>query len=104
MKFLIQTPISLLKILFRSNIEQVSFVMTLKMIQIEGMKTDPEFPDMYLNFIRQHDIPSALQRDHAKSEMSQRFQQKQIYLLISDQWKEPQIPWQNQEELNGAKY
>jgi hypothetical protein len=35
------------------------------------MKTESEFPDVFLDFIRQHGIPFALRRDNAKSEMSQ---------------------------------
>jgi hypothetical protein len=45
--------------------------MTSKLVVITGMKTESEFPDVYLDFIRQHGIPSALRRDNAKSEMIQ---------------------------------
>ena len=54
---------------------QVFFGMTSKMLHVAGMKTESEFPDVYLDFIRQHGIPSALRRDNAKSEMSQRVRQ-----------------------------
>jgi hypothetical protein len=37
-----------------------------------GMKTESEFADVYLDFIRKYGIPSALRRYNAKSEMSQR--------------------------------
>jgi hypothetical protein len=49
---------------------QVFFGITSKMLHVAGMKTKSEFPDVYPDFIRQHGIPSALQRDNAKSEMS----------------------------------
>jgi hypothetical protein len=53
---------------------QVFFGMTSKMLYVADMKTESEFPDVYLDFIRQqHGIPSALRRDNAKSEMSLRF-------------------------------
>jgi hypothetical protein len=41
------------------------------MLFVAGMKTESEFPDVYLDFIRQYGIPSGLRRDNAKSEMSQ---------------------------------
>ena len=59
---------------------------------------------MYLDFIRQNGIPSALRRDNAKSEMSQRFKQIHRDLVIADQWTEPHSPWQNPAELNGVKH
>jgi hypothetical protein len=51
---------------------QVFFGMTSRMIYVAGMKTESEFPVVYLDFICQHGIPSALRRDNAKSEMSVR--------------------------------
>jgi hypothetical protein len=51
---------------------QVFVGMTSKTLYVADMKTESEFPDVYLDFIRQHGIPSALRRDNAKSEMSQR--------------------------------
>jgi hypothetical protein len=83
---------------------QVFFVMTSKMLVVSGMKTESEFPDVYLDFVRQHGIPSALRRDNAKSEMRQRVRQIHKDLVIADQWTEPQSPWQNPAELNGVKY
>jgi hypothetical protein len=64
---------------------QVFFGMTSKMLYVAGMKTESEFPDVYLDFIRQHGIPSALRRDNAKSEMSQRVCQIHRDLVFADQ-------------------
>jgi hypothetical protein len=83
---------------------QVFFGMTSKTLYVAGMKTESEFPDGYLHFIRQHGIPSALRRDNAKSVMSQRVCQIHRDLVIADQWTEPYSPWQNPAELNGVKY
>jgi hypothetical protein len=47
---------------------QVFFGMTSKSLYVAGMKTESEFPDMHLDFIRQNGIPSALCRDNAKFE------------------------------------
>jgi hypothetical protein len=46
------------------------FAMTSSILYIEGMKTESEFADVYLDFIRKCGIRSALRRDNAKSEMS----------------------------------
>jgi hypothetical protein len=59
--------------------------MTSKMLYVARMKTESEFPNVYLDVIRQHGIPSALKRDNAKSGMSQRVQEKNRDLAISDQ-------------------
>jgi hypothetical protein len=83
---------------------QVFFGMTSKTFYVAGMKTESEFPDFYLDFIRQHGIPSDLRRDNAKSEVSQRFCQIHRDLIIADQWTEPHSPWQNPAGLIGVKY
>jgi hypothetical protein len=68
---------------------QVFFGMTSKMLYVAGMKTESEFADVYLAFIRTYGIPSALRRDNAKSEMSQRVKDIHRDLIIADQWTEP---------------
>jgi hypothetical protein len=45
--------------------------MTSKTLYVAGMKTESEFADVNLDFIRKYGIPSALRRDNAKSEMIQ---------------------------------
>jgi hypothetical protein len=82
---------------------QVFFGMTSKSLFVTGMKTKSEFPDVYLEFVRQNSIPSALRRDNAKSEMSQRVKQIHRDLVIVDQWTELHSPWQNPAELNCVK-
>jgi hypothetical protein len=74
------------------------------MLYAAGMKTESEFADSYLDFIRKYGFPSALRRDNAKSEMSQRVKVIQRDLIIADQWTEPHSPWQNPADLNGVKY
>jgi hypothetical protein len=51
---------------------QVFFGMTSKMLYVAVMKTESDFADVYLDFIRKFGIPSALRKDNAKSETSQR--------------------------------
>jgi hypothetical protein len=77
---------------------------TSKMLYVAGMKTESEFADVYLDFIRKYGIPSALRSDNAKSEMSQRVKDIHTDLIIADQWSEPHSPWQNPAELNGVEY
>jgi hypothetical protein len=67
------------------NCAQVFFGMTSKMSYVAGMKTESEFADVYLDFIRKYGIPSALRRDNAKSEMSQRVKDIHLDLIIADQ-------------------
>jgi hypothetical protein len=83
---------------------QVFFGMTTKMMYVAGMKTESEFADVYLDFIREYGIPSALRRDNAKSEMNQCVKDIHRDLIIANQWTEPHSPWQNPAELNGVKY
>jgi hypothetical protein len=64
---------------------QVFFEMTSKMFYVAGMKTESEFADVYFDFIRKYGIPSALRRDNAKSEMSQRVKDIHRDLIIDDQ-------------------
>jgi hypothetical protein len=78
--------------------------MTSKMLYVAGMKTESEFADVYLDFIRKYGIPSDIQRDNVKSEMSQRVKDIHRDLVIADQWAQPHSPWQNPAELNGLKY
>jgi hypothetical protein len=81
---------------------QVFFGMTSKSLFVTVMKAESEFPDVYLDLIRQNGIPSAIRRDNAKFEMSQRVRQIHCDLVIADQWTEPHSPWQNPAELNGS--
>jgi hypothetical protein len=83
---------------------QVFFGMTSKILYVAGMKTESEFADVYLEFILKCGIPSALRRDNAKSEMSQRVKDIHRDLIIADQWTEPHSPWQKPDELNGVEY
>jgi hypothetical protein len=59
---------------------------------------------VYLDFIRKYGIPSALRRDNAKSDMSQRVKDIHRDLIIADQWTAPHSCWQNPAALNGVKY
>jgi hypothetical protein len=83
---------------------QVFFGMTSRMLYVAGMKTELEFADVYLDFIRKCGIPSALRREYAKSEMNQRAKNIHRDLIIADQWTEPHSRWQNAAELNGIDY
>jgi hypothetical protein len=76
--------------------------MTSKMMYVAGMKTESEFADVYLGFIRKCGIPSALRRDDAKSEMIQCVKDIHRDFIIADQWIELHSPWQNPAELNGV--
>jgi hypothetical protein len=55
------------------------------MLYVAGMKTESEFADVYLDFIRKYGIPSAIRRDNSKSEMSQHVKEIHRDLIIADQ-------------------
>jgi hypothetical protein len=74
------------------------------MFYVAGMKTESEFAEVYLDFIREYGIPSALRRDNAKSEMNQRVKDIHRDFIIADQLTDPHSPWKNTTELNGVKY
>jgi hypothetical protein len=67
--------------------------MTSKTLYVFGRKTESEFADVYLDFIRKYGIPSALQSDKEKFEISQRIEDIHLNLIISDQWTEPHSPF-----------
>jgi hypothetical protein len=45
--------------------------MTSKTLYVSGRKTESEFAEVYLDFIRKYGIPSAFQSAKEKSEISQ---------------------------------
>jgi hypothetical protein len=71
---------------------QVFFGMTSKMLYVASMKTESEFYDVYLDFIRICGMPSVLQSDNAKSEMSQYIKDIHRDSIIADQMNEPHSP------------
>jgi hypothetical protein len=71
---------------------QVFIGISSKMLYVAGMKTESDFSDVYLDFIRKYGITSALRRDNAKSEMSQGVKDIHRDLIIADQWTEPHSP------------
>jgi hypothetical protein len=69
------------------------------MLFVSGMRSDYEFPEIYLDFIRQHGDPSALRLDN-ENEMCQRSRHINCDLVIAVQWSEPHRQWQQSPELN----
>jgi hypothetical protein len=64
--------------------EQVFFGMTSKILHVAEMKTECEYPNEKVDFIRQHGIPSALRHNNSKLDMSQHFQQIYRDFFIMD--------------------
>jgi hypothetical protein len=58
--------------------------MNSKTLNVVDMKSEFEFSGVYLYFIRQYVIPSALQRDSEKSEISRLIRQTHRDLVIAD--------------------
>jgi hypothetical protein len=78
--------------------------MTSKMLYVAGMKTESEFADICLEFIKKCGIPSALRRNNAKYEMIQRVKDIYRIFVIADQWTQMHSPFKNPAEFNGVKY
>ena len=74
------------------------------MINVYGMRSKSNFPEVYRDFIREHGCPSALRRDNAKEEQSEEIMKIHRELFIKDQFTEPYNPQQNPVELRAIKY
>ena len=84
---------------------QVFYGCTSRRLDVFGMKdSDGEFPEAYMDFIRQRGIPSALHCDNAKAQQSERVKRIHRDLVIADRHTEPHSPWQNPAERDGVKY
>jgi hypothetical protein len=79
--------------------------MSSTMLYVAGMKNKSELADVYLDFITNCGITSAIRRDNAKakSKMSQRLKEIHRDLINADQWIEPHSPWENHAEVIGVK-
>ena len=87
------------------NCAQVFYGCTSRRLDVYGMKhSDGEFPGIYLDFIRQRGIPSALHCDNAKAQQSERVKRIHRDLVIADRHTEPHSPWQNPAERDGVRY
>ena len=79
--------------------------MHIKTIDIHGMRTESEFPEVYSNFLRERGILHTLKRDNAKSEQSARVKAMHRDLIIADAYTEPHHPQQNLAEARtGVTY
>ena len=83
---------------------QVFFGLKSHMINVYGMKSKNNFPEVYKDFIREQGCPSALRRDNAKEEQSEDVIKIHRDLFIKDQFTEPYHPQQNPVELRAIKY
>ena len=72
---------------------QVFYGIKSHQIKVEGMKTEANFPDAYMDFIRKNGIPPMLHRNNAKAEMSEQVTAIHRDLVIADSWTEPHMPW-----------
>ena len=83
---------------------QVFFGLKSHVINVYGMKSKGQFPDIYRDFIREHGSPIALRRDNAREEGSAEVLRIQRDMFIKDQFIEPYNPQQNPVELRAIKY
>ena len=76
----------------------------LKVLNIEGMKTESDFPDVYMDHLCQYGLPHTLKRDNAKCEDSERTKVINRKYCISNAFTEPYHPQHNVSELNGVRF
>ena len=74
---------------------QVFHGCTSKFIEVHGMKTKSEFPEVHKDFLRERGIPHTLQKDNAKSKNSAAVKEIHQELVIRDEETEPHHPQQN---------
>jgi hypothetical protein len=83
---------------------QAFFGLKSHVINVYGMKSKGQFPDIYSDFIREHGCPMALRRDNAKEEKSEAILKTNRHMFVKDQFSEPYNPQQNPVELRAIKY
>jgi hypothetical protein len=74
------------------------------MINVYGMKTESEMPDIYRDFIREEGAPNILRRDNSQVQSGTRTTKLNRKFIIGDQFTEPGHPQQNPAELRAVKY
>jgi viroplasmin and RNaseH domain-containing protein len=74
------------------------------MINVYGMRTESEMPEVYKDFIRHEGAPTYLRRDNAQVQKSKKVTTINRELLIGDQFTEPHHPQQNPAELQAVKF
>ena len=75
-----------------------------KHIDVYGLKSESEFPDIYRDFIREQGAPSILRRDNAQLERSEKVKEIQREMYIKDEFSEPDNQQQNLVEGGAIKW
>ena len=83
---------------------QIFYGMTSHVINVYGMKSEGEFPDVYSDFLRNEGIPTVLRRDNASVQKSRTVQDLQRKYLIRDEFSERDNQQQNPVEGNAIKW
>ena len=82
---------------------QVFFGCSSRIVEVYGMKSKSEFPDVYADFMREIGIPHTLRRDNALEEDSFKVRQMNRENIVMDEYTEPKYPQQNPADVNGVK-
>ena len=83
---------------------QVFFGLQSHVINVYGMQTENEFPEVYEDFIREEGCPSVLRRDNAGAETSYKVTDINRKYVVGDEYTEPHNPQQNPAELRAVKF
>jgi len=74
------------------------------MINVYGMRSKAEFPEVYMDFIRREGAPTALRRDNAKEEKSYKVIGINQTYVIEDQFSQPYNQQQNPVERHAIRW
>ena len=86
------------------NCAQVFFGLTSKCIDVYPMKSKLQFPEVLSDFLRNVSIPNVLRCDNAKEENSAAVKQQLRKMIISDEFSEPGMQFQNTVEPGGTRW
>jgi len=83
---------------------QVFYGLASHMINVYGMRSKAEFPEVYMDFIRREGAPTALRRDNAKEEKSYKVIGINQTYVIEDQFSQPYNQQQNPVERHAIRW
>ena len=83
---------------------QVFYGVQSYMINVYGMKSESEMPEVYKDFIREEGAPTILRRDNSQIQSGKRTTSLNREYVIKDEFTEPGHPQQNPAELRAVKF
>jgi len=82
---------------------QVFYDVSLHVINVYGMQSKAQFPEVYTDFVWEEGIPSVLHHDGTKEQTSNKVAGINRNMLVRDSYPEPNHPWQNPVKTRAIK-